>query len=190
MNAIQVISIILAIICFGIILFIGLKTDLLREKAASTEQPSCYSFSRFQLWIWTLIICPVFCLYWGFSGKAPDVNVTALILLGIPMSVTSIAHIVTTTNERTARQAQPDGVLALKHFRDSHTFWTDLLTDDSGQLSVARLQNLIFTIVYIVIYISMFFKAGMESFPDFEDKAFILMGISSTGYVLGKSLKK
>ena len=190
MNAIQIISIILAIVCAGLILFVGIKTDLLREKSTTPGTEGCYSFSRFQFWLWTLVICPIFVLFWGFSGSNPDINVTALILLGVPASVTVASTVVANTHEDLLRKSQPTGDLELKKFRAGLTFWTDILTDDQGQFSIARLQNLIFTLAYVVIYASMFFASKMDKFPDFDNNTFILMGISSTGYVLGKAMKK
>lgn len=190
MNTIQIISIFLAILCAGLILFFGVKTDLLREKSTDAETQGCYSFSRFQFWLWTLIICPVFVLFWGFSGDNPDINVTALILLGIPASVTVTSSVVANTHEEVLRKDQPTGDLELKRYREGRSFWTDLLTDDKGQFSIARLQNLIFTFVFVVIYVSMFFGSKMSAFPDFENNTFILMGISSSGYVLGKAMKR
>jgi len=88
----KTISILLAIICFAIILLVGILTDILREAKNETvnkkveEKP--YSFSRFQLWLWTLILGPAFILNWGFVNPGvPQVNITILILLGIPSSV-------------------------------------------------------------------------------------------------------
>ena len=190
MNTIQIISIFLAIACAGIILFLGIKTDLLREKSTETETQGCFSFSRFQFWLWTLVICPVFVLFWGFSGENPDINVTALILLGIPATVTVTSSVVANAHEDVLRKQQPTGDLELKRYREGGAFWTDLLTDDKGQFSITRLQNLIFTFVFVAIYISMFFGNKMTSFPVFDENTFILMGISSSGYVLGKAMKK
>lgn len=193
MTTIQVISIILAIVCFGIILYVGLKTDLLRAKTTTETTTGCYSFGRFQLWIWTLVIAPIFTLYWGFlgTGMIPDMNTTALILLGIPIATTTAAHVVQESQEKSAKQAQPDGTVTnLKHLREGHSFWTDLLSDDMEQLSIARLQNLIFTMIYLVIYVATFFQMKLAILPEFGDKAYVLMGISSGGYILGKSLKK
>jgi len=68
-------------------------------------------------------------------------------------------------------------------------FWIDILLDDNGQFSVGRLQNLLFTLIYITVYISLFFKNGME-YPDFDNTAYVLMGISSGGYLIGKGMNK
>ncbi|MCH2223266.1 MAG: hypothetical protein MK066_00760 [Crocinitomicaceae bacterium] len=193
MTTIQIISIILSIICFGTIIYVGLKTDLLRAKKTSETEIGCYSFGRFQLWIWTLVITPIFTLYWGFLGTdvIPDINTTALILLGIPIATKTAAHIVQESHEKTTRETQPQGPLTnLKHHRQGHSFWFDILSDDMEQLSIARLQSLMFTMIYLVIYVTMFFEMKLISLPEFGNKAYLLMGISSGGYILGKSLKK
>lgn len=77
----------------------------------------------------------------------------------------------------------------LKINRDSVNFWSDILSDDDGQLSIVRLQQLIFTIAYVVIYISTFFNSHMK-YPEFDNYAFVLMGISTGTYLLGKGMKR
>ena len=87
--AYEIISISLALIIFGIIVYVGIKTDILRESIPNVDvKDRMYSLGRFQFWIWTLIICPVFVLYWGYSpGHSIDLNTTAVILLGSPAGV-------------------------------------------------------------------------------------------------------
>ena len=187
---IQSASVVLTIICVIPILYLGVKTDLLREQSPDKTKPNAFSFGRFQLWIWTLVICPAFILCWGFSDGIPDINQTSLALLGIPVSVTVTSAMVATTNEKALRKANPGCIPELKQFRESDSFWMDVLIDDKGQLSMGRLQNLIFTLVMVVIYISMFIGADLKQFPDFELNTFVLMGISSAGFVLGKSVMK
>lgn len=233
MNAIayHIISIALSVISFGIILYVGLKTDVLRESVPNVQlKDRMFSMGRFQLWIWTLVICPVFILYWGFSySHGIDLNSTAVILLGIPAGVAvtstvisnsqssnlnqadhvnaeavaqngkmaSVAHTEAVdaasdpTTEKVAPTVTPSPApVVLKMHQKSKSFFIDLISDDSGQLSLGRLQQFIFTIVFIVIYASTFFGAEMGILPVFGAEVFALMGISSGTYLVSKGMNK
>ncbi|MFY7813916.1 MAG: hypothetical protein ACOVRK_01880 [Chryseobacterium taeanense] len=179
----QIISIILSIVIAIIIMLVAFRTNLLRETNVSN---SPFSFSRFQVWLWTLIIIPAFVLNWGFvNSDLPRINETAIILLGMSLGVTVTSAIISNVQKATkdakAQFFKSDG--------ESKGFWIDILLDDNGQLSNLRLQNLVFTFVYVVIYVGLFFSKGKQ-YPDFDQTAYALMGISSSAYLLGKSLRK
>lgn len=184
----QTIAIILAIVVLAIILLVGCLTDLLRE----TNVPGkAYSFSRFQLFLWTMTILPIFSLHWGFRYYPGTdkflIDKTGLILLGISSAVTLTSSVVSSVqlaNKTKFATKQP-----LKQEQTSQGWWIDILTDDHGQFSVARLQQLVFTLMYIVIYVATFFGKKM-ALPVFDDYAFVLMGISTGSYVVGKSMFK
>lgn len=191
MEALNSISIILAIFCAGIIVLIGIKTNLLRE---SHDTNSPYSFSRFQLWLWTLVISPLFILNWGFNSQTePELNLTCLILLGISTTGTLTSGIITNTHDSNIKkdsEGEPiTGEELIKKYLVSKSFWTDILIDDRGHFSITRLQQLIFTIAYVFIFISSFFSNKMV-YPEFQDTAFVLMGISTGTYLVGKGMKK
>jgi hypothetical protein len=78
----------------------------------------------------------------------------------------------------------------MKHQKHTTSLWTDLITDNNGQLSIGRLEQLIFTFIFLLIYIAAFFNSAMKKYPEFESNAFVLMGISSGTYLVGKGLKK
>ncbi|MES2111261.1 MAG: hypothetical protein V4577_21075 [Bacteroidota bacterium] len=180
----HVISIALAIICFAALLLFGLFSNILREAGNGTP----YSFSKLQLWLWSIVIIPAFSLNWGFfSGKPvpPAINTTSLILLGISGGTALAAAAVSKTQQALPAPMPSKANLA------TQSFWTDILMDDKGQFSVTRLQQLLFTLVYIAIYLSLFFKNNAMAYPDFTDNStYTLMGISTGTYVLGKSLNK
>jgi hypothetical protein len=183
METINIISIIVAIVIFAICAFVAFMTTLLRETNSKT---SPYSFSRFQLWLWTLIICPAFVLNWGFKNtNLPQINQTSLILLGITVGIALTAGIVTASQKASAKAT----TLLKSTSTTTQGFWIDILLDDSGQFSVGRLQNLLFTLIYITVYVSLFFKNGME-YPNFDNTAYVLMGISSGGYLIGKGMNR
>jgi hypothetical protein len=176
----EIISILLAITSFLLILIVGLRSDLLKE---SNQPGKPYSFHKFQLWVWTLIICPAFSLHWGFN--TPDtamINETALVLLGISSATAVVAEMISSSQKNDARN------LTLKAALPTTGFWADILKDDSGQISIGRLQQLIFTFVYVAIYLYAFFP-NME-YPVFDKEAYMLMGISTGTYLLGKGFNK
>jgi hypothetical protein len=172
----------MAIAAFLIIATLGVRSDLLRE-GNQTGKP--YSFHKFQLWVWTMIICPSFALYWGFdAAHVPSINETALVLLGISGATTITAEMINANQE-----SNPNRNASLKAMTLLTTgFWSDILKDDSGQLSIGRLQQLLFTFIYAGMYISSFFPNMV--YPVFNPNAYMLMGISTGAYLLGKGLYK
>lgn len=236
--AYSIISISLAVIVFGIILYVGLKTDVLRESIPNFEMKNRpFSLGRTQLWIWTLIVCPIFILFWGYNAShIIDLNTTAVILLGIPAGVAVTSNVISSSQssnmnkddhvesqvvtgaiknrkktqianaEIVATRAEgatagiksaaatpattaPDPVV-LKMHHESKSFFIDLITGDDGQLSLGRLQQLIFTMAFLVIYISSFFSVEMGKLPEFGTEVFALMGISSGTYLVSKGMNK
>lgn len=126
-------------------------------------------------------------LNWGFSiDLVANLNLSSLVLLGISGGVTISAGIVSKAQQSPAGGGAP---VAKALLNSTSSFWPDILMDDKGEFSVVRLQQLLFTVVYIVIYVSYFFGMKMR-YPDFDQSAFVLMGISTGTYVLGKSLNK
>ncbi|NVK64963.1 MAG: hypothetical protein HWE22_10270 [Flavobacteriales bacterium] len=231
-TAYSIISIAVAIIAFGIILYIGLKTDILKESVPKLQlKDRMYSLGRFQLWVWTLIICPLFLLYWGFNPlHTIDLNTTAVILLGIPAGVAVTSGVISSSqssdmtesdharsealaeNPQLKTQEHQEMVRAaadpstatkevapadrqpapnvLKMHQKSKSFFIDLISDDEGQLSIGRLQQLVFTMAFLIVYLTTFFGAEMHKLPVFEAQVFTLMGISSGTYLVAKGMNK
>ncbi len=190
----ETLSIILAIVLFLFIAVTGFATDILKEQNTDIKKDSKYSFHRFQLWIWTLVICPVFTLHWGYNVDPKMlINTTSLILLGISAGtmVTSAA-----ISQAQVTDAEKNGLpqANLKATSgNSNGFFIDILTDDQGQISAGRLQNLVFTVVFVAMYIACFFsKATLHHYIDWDNDStpFVLMGISSSAYLVGKGMKK
>jgi len=237
MEAYKIISIVLAILSTGIIAYLGLTSGILRENIPNMPMKNrMFSLGRFQLWIWTLVICPVFVLYWGFDlSHTIQLNPTAVLLLGIPAGVSVTSYLIagSQSSEMTANDhvnsansvqnsgatndasAAPTAAVAataptatpaappapvvnsasvkttiLKMHQTSKSFFIDLISDDSGQLSLGRLQQLIFTIVFVVMYLTTFFSKELQILPEFENEVFVLMGISSGTYLVSKGMKK
>ena len=174
------VSIIVAFISLVGIALIGIRTNLLKE---SNGNDNPYSFSRFQLWIWSLVIIPAFSLHWGFNDNV-WINDSSLVLLGISAGIGVSAGFIRGVQLNSSNRPKK-----LKNEQKHRNFFSDILMDDNGQLSVVRLQQLFFTFTYLVIYIALFFKSGMR-YPDFDPNAYVLMGISGGTYLLGKGVYK
>ena len=188
------VSTILSIVAEIIILLVVCLSEVLRSGPPTSEGPAAFSFSRFQLFLWTFVIAPLFTLHWGwnciYGCPKPDgmINETALVLLGIASGTAVTAEIVQSAQKSSGVAVQ------LKMDRKSVNFWVDILTDDNGQFSIARLQHLVFTIIYIGIYITIFFNGiapgAKFMLPVFDATAYVLMGISGGSFVFGKALHK
>lgn len=234
-TAYEIISISLAVITFAIILYVGLKMGVLRESIPNVEMKNrMFSLGRFQLWIWTLVVCPIFILFWGFSaGHGIDLNTTAVILLGIPAGVAMTSHVISSSQsgeltqsdhvdaqvaaqqKKSTTKAQTQAIAqataadpgtgnaqatttsapapapkVLKMHQVSKSFFIDLISDDNGQLSLGRLQQFVFTMAFIIIYISTFFSSDLDTLPVFGTQVFALMGISSGTYLVSKGMNK
>ena len=182
----KVISVITAILVFLLICLVGVLSPILREAGTLPGgSKSAYSFHKFQLWLWTMVICPLFALYWGYStDQIAMINQTGLILLGISGGTAVTAEIIS------AAQKASKKAPSLKITLPTKGFWEDILMDDSGNFSISRLQQLVFTLVYVIIYVSTFFKKPPFVYPQFDTNAYVLMGISTGAFLLGKGLNK
>lgn len=220
MDSIKYISIATAIIVAGIALIVAFKTNILRETNSDT---SPYSLSKFQLWLWTFVICPLFAIHWGWHFPLnPTINETSLILLGIAGGVTLTSGLLTQVSETKKKDEVKKniekGLLKaneelpkLKIEKDSKGFWVDLISGDSDKMPVERLQNLIFTFVYVIVYVFFFFsytesqivptvidpltklpkvEHTLMNYITFESLAYVLMGISSGSYLIGKGMNR
>lgn len=198
MNAYEIISIFLAAGTFSALLLIGFKTNILREAPAHDPNGNrMYSLGRFQLWLWSVVIIPIFALYWGFDLQHTiDLNTTATLLLGIPAGVSLASNVISssqasniTPDQQSVALASPEAA-TLKMHQPSKNFFVDLISDDSGNLSMGRLQQLLFTFTFAIMYITSFFATGMQALPIFESEVFTIMGISSGTYLVAKGLNK
>jgi hypothetical protein len=170
---------------------------LLRETSLTNSK---FSFSKFQLWLWTLIICPIFCLHWGFNADTPNfeyINGTSLVLLaisgGVTLTSTVIKQAQLSASKTNSQYLSNNNLRELKaESTASKGFFADILSDDNGQFSIGRLQNFIFTMIYVVIYATYFFKHE-KNYIDFgkdSSNVYLLMGISSTTYLIARGLFK
>lgn len=192
----DIISNILAVLIFLGYLYFGYFTNILRENGKNSP----YSFKKFQLWLWTMVITPLYVIHWGnFTNDIPYINNTGLILLGIATGTFATAQLIANTKldnnpvSTTIKEMTWDNKSIVNQVSNptapTYSFYSLIKDGDGdGNLSLGRLQCLVFNIVFAIIYICYFFDN--HKFPDFSSQVFTLLGISSSGYLTGKSLDK
>lgn len=167
-----------AIFIFG--MWLAVKTDLLKDTQVDNGSEKTYSFSRSQLFYWTMIVIICLCAGMGNNGnfdlllklKEPSI----LLLLGISVGTASVATYI--DNE----------IPNPKKNTDSNGFIRDILSD-AGGISVHRYQALLFNIIFGLVFVCQFITNTTE-FPVFDNYALALMGTSSAGYLLIKTNEK
>ncbi len=141
--------------------------------------PRPYSLARTQLALWTAIISSTY-IHLTLCIKDCSIDLkssaTALALLGISTGTTAFANVIdqSQSNNKTItprHQNQP-----------SQGFWLDILSDENG-ISIHRLQNVIWTIVAISIYLYKVTVAPECHLPDLDGTLVSLTGISSVAYL-------
>ena len=149
-------------------------------KDISDVTPRPYSFSRVQLFWWTLVVAACFLISLGTTGTLPAVNETCLALLGIALGTNGTARLI---DDR--QIAANDAVGSARHQdQPSEGFWTDIVSDAEG-VSVHRFQTLVFNLLYGFGFLSQFLKS--MTFPSFDEKTYALLGLSSAAYLAIKS---
>ncbi|OQP38618.1 hypothetical protein A4H97_18000 [Niastella yeongjuensis] len=143
------------------------------------KQP--YSLARTQLAVWTFIVSSVYlyAILWD-KRDISGINQTALILMGISAGTFTVGAIMDVTeieNNVQRGQNQP-----------SQGFFRDILSDKSGAISIHRYQNVIWTLVAIIIYIYRYNNPkNLNELPELDGTILALSGISSATYLLFKS---
>ncbi len=119
-----------------------------------------------------------------------EINNTALILMGISAGTFAVGAVMDTTEIQ-------QGVIRHQEAQPSINFFRDLLTDNNG-ISVHRFQNLVWTIVAIMVYFYRYSNPPKNNFndlPTLDSTLLALTGISNATYLTLKtrenvSLKK
>lgn len=205
------IGVVLSVLLFISIIWVSVKnSDFLREQKRNDTTVFAFSFAKFQMFLWLIVVSIAVCIHWAIyeceNEKLLSLGDTEIILLSIIGGVTITSRAVTNFHGRekekainqerlraeggTVNQTLPDpkSQIVKQDLPSSGNLFIDILRDDNGQISVVRLQQLIFTIIFVVVYITAFI-GSKGKYPEFEDSAFILMGISGTSYLLGKGAK-
>ena len=186
---------------FGYIILVGLlilcfylfaNTALCRDLSYDPENPAekklrpveerPYSFSRVQLFWWTVII--FFCNAWFLAqyGVLFPINPTIAMLLGGGLAVFVFGKTIDNTQTKKENEV---GIPRHQDLEKTQGFLTDILSDDGG-VSIHRLQAVLFNILFGIAFLQGFFyNVSAEKYPflDFDEWQFIILGISATGYL-------
>jgi len=142
------------------------------------ERP--FSFSRVQLFMWTMIIICCYTYFFGLTAVLAPINATTAILLGCGVAVYAAGKLIDNRQIQAAGgQRHQDGDATCRDF------FTDLLSDENG-ISIHRFQALVFNVVFGMAYISFFVRAVYNhEYPlaMFSEGQFALIGISSAAYL-------
>lgn len=172
----------LALLLFGSFMLLNDKSALRDMSTQQGEKP--YSFSRVQLWWWTLIVLGCYLGAYAITGKSWELNETCLILLGISTVTTAGARMVDNQQENNPNIERHQNCNA------SEGFLTDILSDENG-LSVHRFQALIFNVAYGLTFVVGVFTDitrpdKVYGFPTYDSMVLSLLGISSGAYIVMK----
>ena len=136
---ISIISLLVTIAMAAGVIFLGIKSNMLKDISSATKMP--YSFSRVQMAWWTVIVIGsyVFIIMnrtgWADSATFTNniISRSALILMGIGVSTTAAGRIIDNS------QSSSDRIQDM----ESEGFILDILSDGNG-VSIHRFQSLIF----------------------------------------------
>src|SRR6478735_12223621 len=141
-----------------------------------------YSYSRCQLFFWTLVILTCYTFFYGATGVLLPLNATAAVLLGFGAMVYGFGKVI---DSRQIQQSKGERNQDLGAQNTKPDFIKDILSDDNG-VSIHRFQAALFNLIFGVGFIAFFIKAMMNyKYPlaDFNEWQFALLGISSTTYL-------
>lgn len=173
------------VIVVGLFFWLGGTTELLRD--SNLKEPDFkkrpYSMAKAQLAFWIVIITGCFLyLYFKNGNFLKVINNTALILLGMSVATSALSAVA----KKEATPANP----AADHpppMPTHESFLKDIVSDNEG-MNVHRLQMLMWTVVFGIVFIHQVGKEGV--FPEYDAQIYGLMGISSLTYVWFKQGEK
>lgn len=137
-----------------------------------------FSLSKTQLLLWTMLVVGSFVYIWIITLHLPTIDGSILVLLGISVGTTTVSRQIDGSN------AQKPG--AANMTVQSKGIIYDILSDDSG-ISVHRLQNALFTLTLMAVFVSD--VVGYLRMPAIDSTLLAVMGISSAGYLTAKPLE-
>jgi len=149
------------------------KTD---PKGNKITNPT-FSLSRTQLAFWTIVILFTYLYIWGCTGNQIHITASVLFLLGISAGTKFFGGLVDQSYKTNPQNPPSNPVF------NSDGFFIDIVSDNDG-FSMARFQNIAFTIVIGTYFL--FEVVTHKRIPDLDANIVILMAISSTAYIAVK----
>jgi len=164
-------AVVVALVVVSILLAFVFKTELIRDHSSLEKtEDKPYSLSRFQLLWWTVIIISCYMLLFAIRDDFGLLSQSTLILLGISAAGTGFAAAVDYSDNDKDRHQNIKG----------DGFIIDILSDNDG-ISVHRFQNVVFTIIFGMVFVYKVLATG--NMPDFGELELALMGLSTATYV-------
>jgi hypothetical protein len=134
-----------------------------------------FSLAQSQMAFWTLLISSSVVYIWLTTNNLPDLTASTLVLMGISLATTAGAKSIPYFDKN-----KPPAKLK------QEGFWKDILSDANG-VTIHRFQMVLWTIILGFIYVQkVIFYQQITEFPE---TYLVLMGISSGGYVLLKTVE-
>jgi hypothetical protein len=157
---------------------------LIKDMSAQEEiKDMSYSYSRSQLFWWTIIVLTCFAIDMAMTGASNGImNSTALTLLGISAGTTVAGRVIDNSQSS-------DPSVEMHQDSKSQGFWMDILSDQNG-VSIHRFQAVLFNIGFGVAFISQFISNIPDHitlgvavpFADFDNTTLGLIGLSAGTY--------
>lgn len=167
------------------------KTDNVLKLRPEKDRP--YSYSRVQMFWWTIIIFVCYAFFFALYGRLIPLSPTCIILLGGGLATQILGKTIDNSQIESDRNNANDGktdansALAARHqdLYKTQGIWIDILSDENG-VSIHRLQSVAFNIIYGVGFIGYFMTSvDCKQYPfiEFESWQLMLLGISTAGYL-------
>jgi hypothetical protein len=171
---------------FALGFYYAIYQGLVRDDTYAPDGTLCpetsrpFSFSRVQLFWWTMIILFTYTYSFGVTGVLIPINATMVLLLGSGVLVYAGGRIIdkrqiaNTPNHQRHQDKYAPG-----------TFFEDILSDENG-ISMHRFQAMVFNVIFGVSFVCFFFSKfheGKYPFITFSEWQFALIGISSVTYL-------
>jgi hypothetical protein len=157
---------------------------LIKDMSAQEEiKDMSFSYSRSQLFWWTIIVITCFAIDMAMTGASNGImNSTAFTLLGISAGTTVAGRVIDNSQSS-------DPSVAMHQDSKSQGFWMDILSDQNG-VSIHRFQAVLFNIGFGLAFISQFISnipshitLGVAvPFADFDSTTLGLIGLSAGTY--------
>jgi hypothetical protein len=180
----------LALITFTLVKAAKDKFSMLRDDVAGCDTPgkaNPFSLSRVQVLFWTFAILGMAAYLWAVTDFFPAVTPAHLILLGIAAGQRIIAQMIDSPNGADKQPGLATNNPNQGNAKCSVGFFTDIISDSTG-LSITRLQYVIITFIFLVMFVTTAIQ--QLKLMDFSVEQLALMGTSAGVYLWDKQLNK
>jgi hypothetical protein len=163
------------VVAVGGFIYLARRTSIIRSPVVAPPGAMApYSLSRFQMAWWFFLVIAGYVFMWMVTGELDTITESILALIGIGAGTAVGAAVIDAPPSPNAQPSPPPPP-------SSKSFFTDVLTDDQGNVGFHRFQMLAWTIILGVIFIVSVWE-GL-SMPEFSATLLGLMGLSSGTYL-------